>query len=400
MNPDPPRQFSKTDLWAVSASTAIVMLGQGMIAPVLPLYAESFGVDLAAVGIALAAFALARLVLNIPLGAAADRWGRRPLLMGGPAVVAAGMVGSALAPGIGALIAWRFVAGAGSAMYMTAALVYLTDIAPPVNRARYIAVNQAALRLGVTIGPVVGGLIAEQFGFRAPFFLVAALATLAAVHGWARLQETRPTSRVPARGQNWRPLIRSKPFVAVAFVSLAVFFTRGTIQFTLIPLQGANDYQLSSGQIGLILSGIAGTGLALLGPAAWLADRFGRRAAIIPSLFGTGMALVLFATADSTGSFLVASGALALAVSISGPAAAAFTADIAPPALRGRAFGIYRSAGDLGLLIGPPLLGAVADAGGFPPAYLINGAVVAAVAIGFAVWGRPPTADHSPGESA
>ena len=367
------------------------MLGQGMIAPVLPLYAESFGVDLAAVGVALAAFALARLVLNIPLGIVADRWGRRPLLIGGPAVVAVGMLGSALAPGIGELVAWRFVAGAGSAMYMTAALVYLTDIATPANRARYIAMNQAALRLGVSVGPIVGGLISEQFGFRAPFYLVAVVTTLAAVYAWARLHETRPaTSRTaPAGGQSWRPLFRSKPFVAVAFVSLAVFFTRGTIQFTLIPLQGANDYGLSPGQIGFILSGIAGIGLVILGPAAWAADRFGRRAVILPSLFGTGAALVLFATADSVESFLVASAVLALALSISGPAAAAFTADIAPEELRGRAFGIYRSAGDVGLLIGPPLLGTVADAGGFPPAYLITGAVVTTIAIGFAVWGRP-----------
>ncbi len=368
------------------------MLGQGMIAPVLPLYAESFGVDLAAVGVALAAFALARLVLNIPLGIVADRWGRRPLLIGGPAVVAVGTLGSALAPGIGELVAWRFVAGAGSAMYMTAALVYLTDIATPANRARYIAVNQAALRLGVSIGPIVGGLISEQFGLRAPFYLVAVITPLAAVYAWARLHETRPAASLgtSAGGQSWRPLFRSKPLVAVAFVGLAVFFTRGSIQFTLIPLQAANDYGLSPGQIGFILSGIAGIGLATLGPAAWAADRFGRRAVILPSLIGTGAALVLFARADSVESFLVASAVLALALSISGPAAAAFTADIAPEESRGRVFGIYRSAGDVGLLIGPPVLGTVVDAGGFPPAYLITSVVVTTIAIGFAVWGRPP----------
>jgi MFS family permease len=367
------------------------MLGQGMIAPVLPLYAESFGVDLAAVGMALAAFALARLVLNVPLGAASDRWGRRPLLVAGPAIVAIGMLGSALAREIETLVAWRFVAGAGSAMYMTAALVYLTDIATPANRARYMAWNQGALRLGVSVGPVVGGLLSNEYGLRAPFFVVSASTALAAGYAAARLRETRPTesSGGQARDRSWRPLLGSPAFVAVAFVSLAVFFTRGTVQFTMIPLQGANELGLSSGQIGLILSGIAGTGLALLGPVAWLADRFGRRIAIIPSLSGTAFALVLFALADDTTSFVIAAGVLALAVSISGPAAAAFTADVAPADLRGRAFGIYRSAGDLGLLLGPPLLGAVADAGGYPPAYLINGAVVAAVAGGFAVWGRP-----------
>jgi MFS family permease len=388
--PGPSFHYSRADLWTVSIATGIVMLGQGMISPVLPLFAESFGVELAMVGVALSAFAFARLVLNIPLGVATDRWGRRPLLVIGPMVVAAGMLGSALSPSIVMLIVWRFVAGAGSAMYMTAALVYLSDISTPANRARYLAANQAALRLGVSIGPIVGGLMSERFGLRAPFLFVAVSAVLASVHGMIRLQETRPRelrSRRAGPG-TWGPLLRSAPFLAVAAVSLAVFLTRSTTRLTLLPLQADSDFGMSPGQIGLVLSAMAGVNLLLLGPAAWLADRFGRRVAIIPSLAGTCVALVLFALADDVGSFLLAAGVLAFVTSISGPATAAFVADITTDDQRGRAFGIFRTAGDLGFLAGPPLLGAVADAGGYGAAYLINGAVVLAIVLGFIFWGR------------
>ena len=329
-------------------------------------------------------------MLNIPLGIAADRWGRRPLLVAGPLVVAIGMLGSAVAPGIWALAAWRFVAGIGSAAYMTAALVYLADIAAPESRARYLAVNQAALRFGISIGPVVGGLISEQFGLRAPFFFVAGLAVLATIYGLIRLKETRPLT---VQGQSehrpdWRPLVKSKPFIAVAAVTFAVFLTRGTTRLTLLPLQASSEFGISPGGLGMLMSGMAGINLALLGPSAWLADRFGRRMAIVPGLIGSAVSLGMFAAADSVESFLIAAGVLALATSVAGPAAAAFLVDTTPSDMRGRAFGIYRTAGDLGLLIGPPLLGAVADAGGFAPAYLINGGVVMLIAIGFFSWGH------------
>ena len=84
---------------------------------------------------------------------------------------------------------WRFVAGAGSAMYMTGAQVYLIDISTPANRARVIAANQGALLLGVSIGPAVGGALAEWFGLRVPFFAVGAASLLTALYAFARLPE-------------------------------------------------------------------------------------------------------------------------------------------------------------------------------------------------------------------
>src|SRR5690606_32911699 len=140
--------------------------------PVLPLFADQFGVGTAMIGLTLSTFALARLILNVPLGVLADRYGRRMLLISGPPVTAVGMIGSGFSQAIVQLLAWRFVAGAGSAMYMTGAQIYLADISTPENRARFIGTNQGALLLGVSIGPGVGGLIAEFWGLRAPFYVV------------------------------------------------------------------------------------------------------------------------------------------------------------------------------------------------------------------------------------
>ncbi len=121
-------------LFAVSVSTALVMTGQGILGPVLPLFAQRMGLSVAAVGVTVASFGLARLVFNVPIGILADAKGRKLLLVGGPLVVSAGMIGSALSGSIAPLVVWRFVAGAGSAMYMTGALIYVADISKPANR--------------------------------------------------------------------------------------------------------------------------------------------------------------------------------------------------------------------------------------------------------------------------
>ena len=119
---------------ALMASTGLMMSGHGILTPVLPLIAENLGATAAQLGMSLSAFALARLVLNVPLGIVADRHGRRVLLVVGPLVNAAGMAGSGWATSVPELVAWRLIAGAGNAAYLGGAQMYLNDICTPANR--------------------------------------------------------------------------------------------------------------------------------------------------------------------------------------------------------------------------------------------------------------------------
>jgi MFS family permease len=404
---------SNERLMMIMVSTVLVMSGQGVISPVLPLFAKSFGVGATAVGLTLSTFALARLLLNVPLGIVSDRRGRRPLLVAGPLVVGVGMIGSGFSADIAQLLIWRFVAGAGSAMYMTGAQIYLVDISTLENRARIIGTNQGALLLGVSIGPGIGGLLADLFGFRVPFLVVGAAAAVAALYAYLRLPETRPAdpaaldasldepSNLAAEGaaaRPWLAMMTSRDFLAVSCVAASIFLTRAGGRMTLMPLLAAARFDYTAGSLGVVFTAIAIINLAGLAPAALVADRFGRKWAIVPSGLVIGLAFVLMGGTSSHLLFLVSALLLALGTSIIGPAPAAYAADIAPPAFRGLAMGLYRSAGDVGFLLGPVLLGAVADASSIPWALGANAVIVLAATAFFALAARErvTTAGFSP----
>ncbi|MBM4441484.1 MAG: MFS transporter [Candidatus Rokubacteria bacterium] len=391
----------------ISISTVLVMAGQGVIAPILPLFARDFGVGTAAIGLTLSTFALARLLLNVPLGVVSDRLGRRPLLIGGPLVTAIGMIGSGIAPDIYQLLAWRFVAGAGSAMYMTGAQIYLADISTPLNRARFIGTNQGALLLGTSSGPAIGGAVAELWGLRAPFHVVGVAALVAMVYAWARLPETRglvaeeaeaeaEAARAAGRaggaaragGRAWLRMIRSRDFFAVAWVTMSVFFTRTASRQTLVPVMAAARLGISAGALGAVFTMMSLVNMFLIAPAAVIADRWGRKWAIVPSGLLVALSLVMMANANGWALFLAAAVLMAVATGVAGPAPAAYAADIAPPELRGLAMGLYRSSGDVGFLIGPPLLGAIADATSYGWGFGANALLIGAASLFFLVAAR------------
>jgi len=363
------------------------MTGQGITSPILPLYARSFGVSTAVVGLTITVFALARLMLNLPAGALADRRGRRTLLIGGPLLLAVGMIGAGTATSIWILLAWRFVAGAGSALYMTGAQLYILDISPADRRGRNLSYNSGALLAGVALGPAVGGIVAELTNFRVPFFLVGGCAIVAAAYSYLRLEETLLQDTLDQRAANVQPRASRPSFIgptffSLCFISAAMFATRAGSRATLVPLMAVDQFGLSEGELGAILGATGLVGIVLIGPAGQIADRFRRKATIVP----TGLiacAGTLAIVASPTVGWLTASlFFLAFGTTLTGPAQYAFLADLATEQERGRAIGLYRSAGDAGFLVAPPLLGWLADSTSIDTALTVNAGVVGLAALG------------------
>ncbi len=355
------------ELVVLCGATFLVMAGQGVVSPILPLYASEFGVSATMVGLTLTVFAFARLILNVPAGIIADRYGRRVLLVGGPLLTAVGMFGSGQADGIWVLLAWRFVAGAGSAFYMSGAMTYLIDIAPPEKRTRYVATNQWALSVGVALGPGVGGVIADSYSLSTPFTVVAVLAVLTAIYAAVRLPETRDLALAEqAAGDATFPVstwsfVRSTPFLLVGLSTMTIFMTRAGTRGTLMPLHASETLGWGPAEVGVVFTLTGLITLTTLLPAAWAADHIGRRSVVLFSGVFAGLGAVLTGSLATPAGFVIGNIVMSLGTGTAGPAPAAYVADIAPPGRRGMAIAMYRSAGDIGFLAAPPLLGLLSE---------------------------------------
>lgn len=390
-------------LLLLSGQVFLIMLGLGLVTPILPLYAQSFGVGAAAVGSLVTVFGIARMLVNIPVGHLTERFGRRALLVAGPLLTSAGSFGFAFAGAFGELLAWRVVQGVGSAMLTTAAMVVLADISTTETRGRIMSLYQGSLLLGAGAGPAVGGLLAELYGIRLPFVIFAVLTLGAALWALARIPETRPpraaTAAPPAGSTRAaagsalpagavRRLLRSPDFLLVSAVTLGVFFTRAGGQMTLLPLLGHNELGMSESLIGLAFTLVAVVNFLALYGAGVLSDRFGRKAVIVPSGLITAVSIALFLYTGSVTLFFLNAVLLGIGTGLGGPAPAAYAADIAPPEAVGPAMGLYRTLSDLGLVIGPVLLGWMVDVAGYGLAFWTNAALLIVTTLAFGLFAR------------
>ena len=387
-------------------STALLTSGQGMVAPILPLYADSLGVSTATIGLVISVFGLARFMTNMPTAILSDRFGRRWILVIGPVIAAVGNTLAGTVDSLAPLLVYRFIAGVGSAAFITGAVIFIGDISTSGNRGRLMSIYQGSFALGITLGPAIGGFAAELFGLRAPFFLVGAVSICSGIWAYFKVPETRPQAgddpsaaeRPVGRGQAGAPMegapkraysfLLSRDFILVALVFLVTFFTRGGAQFTLIPLKGANDLGLSPGQLGAIFTIPPVIGFLLLPFVGSISDQYGRKKTIVPGLLIVSAALVLLGVSPVLMLYVAGMALYGLGNGLEGPTPVAYVADISPRVHQGIAQGAARSVGDFALLVAPPAMGLAADVFGATTALVANGVAVGVLGLVFLLFAR------------
>lgn len=385
-------QRRETLIW-ICVLIAVNQFGFGAIVPVAALYADSFGVSEAAVGLTIAVYGLARFVVSVPAGRIADHFGRRPLLALGGVITVVGNVLCAIAPDYTLFLLARFVAGAGASMVLSGGQAVIADISEPATRGRTMGIYMGVFLFAVGIGPVPGGYLATEFGLTAPFIANAVLASLVAVVAWFRVPETRDLHLDPAGPRlagmtvlNQLRMLRTVPGLGlISLVSFAIFFCRTGALFNVVPIDAERRLGLGPAQIGLALGMVSIIGLLLAYPSGVLVDRFGRKFVISPSTFLTGAALVLFAFVPSWEWFLGASIVWATASGVSGAAQGAYAADVAPAGRTASALGSYRMVGEAGYVAGPLTLGFLSDLGSPRIAFIAAAVLVVTAGLAFAV---------------
>lgn len=357
------RQRWRILLW-MCLLIAANQLGFGAIVPVVPLLAQQFGVSQSAIGLTIAVYGLSRFLVNVPAGRLADNRGRRDALAAGGVVTVIGTILCAVAPGYIFFLAARFVAGAGAALVLTAGQIVLADISNNRNRGRVMALYQGVFLVTVGAGALPGGWLAEHISLSAPFWVAAGLAGIVSLLAWFLVPETRELAshRVSAAPgnipvtltsrQQLAAVVGSPGFALVSLVGFATVAARTGALFNIIPVLAKE--QIGLGMVSLI-------GLLLVYPSGLLVDRFGRKAVIVPSTILSSVGMLFFGAATSFELYIFASVVWSSASGTSGATPAAYAADIAPPGMTASAMGTFRAISDSGYVIGPLLLGTLAD---------------------------------------
>jgi MFS family permease len=337
----------------------------------LPLHARALGISDRAIGGVLGAFAFAAMLVRPWAGWAADRHGRRPLMLAGALVFAVASLAYNLTVGALGLLAVRLLHGCGMGLYPTAASAVVADLAPPDRRGAVMGNFGAAANLAMAFGPLAGLAVIDRAGFPVLFGLAAAVALIALLLT-QRLPETaRSRERIP-----FTPgaLLSAGALFPSAIVFLMMLGYGALVTF--LPIH-ASQQGVNAGLFFLVFALVIA---AVRTSAGRLSDRVGRGAVAAGGLLLAAAALGVLALANSAAS-LVAAGALyGAGFGAATTALLTWCVDVVDAASRGRAMGTYYTALELGIGLGALGAGFGVDAVGFAATFLA--AALAALAGG------------------
>ncbi len=340
-------------------------------------------------GLAFGAFALSALVLRPFVGRLSDLYGRRPFLVGGALLAAVSLALLALAENIVVIVALRLLAGVAEAAFFVAGFAALADVAPPARLGEALSYNSLGLYLGIALGPPLGEVLVRTFGFGLAWAGAAALAVLAA--GLCLIVgETR--AGPPPDGEVHHLIHRPALPILVGFLA-SLLAMGGFLAF-------ASLYGVRVGLANASLSLLVYGGVVVVCRIAFarVPDRLPPLALGAAALGAIAAGLVLAAVWPSPAGLILGAAVAAVGVSFSTPAFFAAIFATASPSQRGVASGTASAAIDLGLGIGPILLGLVADPFGIPWAFGVGAGVAAAGAVWTLLLRRRSMVAASPAE--
>ena len=175
-------------LLVIFLTVFVNLVGFGIIIPLLPFYAETFGASPVVIGLLFAAFSLAQLIAAPVLGALSDRFGRRPILIFSLIGTVISFTMLAVAQSLAMLFAARLIDGL-SGGNITIARAYIADVTEPDERARAFGFLGAAFGMGFIVGPGLAGVFA-RISYTAPIWVAAAVTVVATAMAWFWLPET------------------------------------------------------------------------------------------------------------------------------------------------------------------------------------------------------------------
>lgn len=379
----PSRAEFPGEIRVLVAAAFVIAVGYGLVSPVLPSYARSFDVGIAAASVVVSAFAFFRLIFAPVGGALVQRLGERPVYLTGLLVVAASSLATAFAQSYAQLLILRGLGGIGSTMFTVSAMALLVRLAPPQLRGRVSSMYASAFLIGGMLGPVLGGALAG-FGLRVPFVVYAG-ALLVAAAVVARQLSGAQLRPAPGDEPSAPPMRVPEALAHPAYrAALGSGFANGWCNFgvrvAVLP-QLVVEVHDATWVAGVVLALAAAGTAATLQVSGRVADSIGRRPLVLVGLLATALALAPLGFIDSLAWLLALSVVSGIGAGMVNPGQQAAVADIiGSHRSGGTVLSSFQMSQDAGAILGPIMVGLVADAVGFGWAFILT-AVISLLAI-------------------
>jgi DHA1 family tetracycline resistance protein-like MFS transporter len=384
-------RHSASILIALALCYAFQMIGFVMISPLFARLFESFGAGVEALGISAMAYALTSTLAAPFIGMLADRIGRRPIILLSLAAYVLAFSGYLFATSTWLLILLRGLAGVFTAGLIPAIMSSVGDLASENRRGQWIGIVNGGASAGWVIGPFVGGLLYDHFGYIVPLAVSIALELSALLLALFLVPETYTPSTHPSGNRlAWARSLQALPvlpiFYLIMLISFGVTFAYAFIEPQFM-FYAYDDLAWSSSQLGLA---IGAYGLAfMLGEFALgqLSDRIGRKPVLVLGLALFSAQFVGLAIFRDMTWIMVSFILAGLGNALYDPALSAFLLDITPPEHTARIMGIKGTLGSLGNMLGPALVVLVTPFVGPKIVFLISVALICMLtfASGFAL---------------
>ena len=329
------------------------LVGFGIIIPLLPFYAETFGASPLVIGLLFAVFSLCQLVAAPALGDLSDRYGRRPILIFSLAGTVVSFVMLAVAHSVAMLFAARIVDGLSGGNISTAR-AYVADITEPKDRARAYGIIGAAFGLGFILGPALSGIL-SGISYTAPIWAAAGITVIATIMAWLWLPETvhrtqagtgNPFSYLPALLQ--RTAVRR--ILAIDFIYWLAFATFQTT-FSLFV---ARRFGFGVSKTGYFFAAFGLLGAVIQGGFIRpIVKRLGDKTTFLLGLAFGMVGLIAAALAHSVVLFALALVPLAFGIGFGHPTMSSLVSLVARGDEQGRVQGAASAVESLGRTIGP-----------------------------------------------
>jgi DHA1 family tetracycline resistance protein-like MFS transporter len=329
------------------------LVGFGIIIPLLPFYAETFGASPLVVGLLFAIFSLCQLLAAPALGDLSDRYGRRPVLIFSLLGTVVSFVMLAVAHSVAMLFAARIVDGLSGGNISTAR-AYVADVTEPKDRARAYGLIGAAFGLGFILGPAISGVLAP-ISYTAPIWAAAAVTLVATLMACFWLPETVHRARAGVGNPlRYLPELVRRPLVRrVLAIDFVYWFAFATFQTT-FALFAARRFQFDAARTGYFFAGFGILGAIIQGGFIRpIVARIGDKNTFMLGLTFGSIGLIAAALAPSVPLFAVALVPMAFGIGFGHPTMASVVSRVARVDEQGRVQGAASAVESLGRTMGP-----------------------------------------------